>query len=99
MKEIDITLNRQMLKLASDAMRNVLDEIAIKFLWDNLEILQAIIVLRKSGKFKVSERDAQQLVFLGIMQIDEQGYFLSEAVEDLIDEILFLYSKSTTTRL
>ena len=81
-------IDRKAFELASGMMRDVLDQRALDFLMERKDILRAIITLRKIGKFEISQREAQQLVTLGIMQVDGQGYFLSEVVEDLVDLVI-----------
>lgn len=81
-------LDRKALELAGVLMRETLDKRAVDFLLARTDILKAIVTLRKVGKFEISTREAKQLVVLGIMQIDDQGYFLSEVVEDMIDLII-----------
>jgi predicted AAA+ superfamily ATPase len=81
-------IDRKALELASGMMRDVLDDRAIDFLVKRPDILNALVGIRQLGKFMLAPREVKQLVVLGVMQVDEQGYFLSEVVEDLIDVIL-----------
>lgn len=81
-------LDRKALELASNIARDVLDKRALDFLAGRPDILRALVGIRKLSKFALSPREANQLVVFGILQVDEQGYFLSEVVEDLIDLII-----------
>ncbi len=80
--------DKKMMEMASVVTRDVLNQKAVDFLITQPNILRALVVLRQVGKFEISQREADLLVKLGIMQTDDQGYFLSEIIEDLIDTII-----------
>ena len=68
-------IDKKTLELASGMMRDTLDQRALDFLFKRIDILRAVVSLRQLGKFAVSPREANQLVMLGILQVDDKEYF------------------------
>ena len=67
---------------------DVLDVRAINFLLQEPDVTAALLTLREVGRCDLDLRMVQHLCKLGVMTADRHGYFLTEAVEDLLDFIL-----------
>jgi len=68
--------------------RNELDKRAIEALVSSDAVLIGVMAIRMGGKVELTLNDVQDLVKAGLVTADNDGFYLSDIVENMIDDIL-----------
>lgn len=72
------------------AFRDAMNVRALEALAEDPDLVVMLTALRLTGKANFTKAVADQMVRLGILSIDFQGYYISEIVEDAVDKYLQL---------
>ena len=90
---MDHPLDRLMLQAATEVLRPLLDVQALDYLIEHPNTMFAVITMRNRGKLSLSLSITKKLVEIGVFSVDENGYYLSEVVEDVIDSLFVEWEK------
>jgi len=92
-------MNTTELMVLGSILRDTVNAKAAKLLEEQPQLLLALATLRLSGKVDLTKAEANNLVVLGLLAVDADGYFLSDVVEDAIDKMIVeLESKGSSLR-
>jgi len=81
-------MDRAALDVARTMFGKVLDERAMEFIRRNPDTINGLLAIRLTGKVPFPKKDVIQLCRVGIFSADKDGYYVSDIVEDLIDEVI-----------
>ncbi len=81
-------IQRLQIKAAREFMGERMDHRALDFVDRHPGIIGALVGLRVTGTCSLSAAVVRRLCAVGIFAADEDGYYMSPVMEDLIDDVL-----------
>lgn len=84
---IGLLLDKKVINLVHKLDPEKFQTRALSFICENPYVMVYLIKMRKLQKLDISSDLVIQLCQLGIFTADKDGFFISEVVEDLIDQI------------
>ena len=93
MKESDPIVMELMARMRWGRDKNVR---AINYLMENPDVGYSLVALREYGKFDVPQQEADAMVAIGLMNHDENGYYMSDAAEEFVDKYIQLREKKAS---
>jgi len=81
-------VDRIMVQQARELMGTILDARALVALEQQPTLLEPLLAMRGHGRMELTKDLVVELVRLGFVTADRDGYYLTDIVEDFLDEVI-----------